>query len=85
MNKLNHLEANVIITEADRLMRNFPTWRLGQAILNCCDDQFSNLSVDLRNKLYFLLDSDRTTKYDFYHWTDYYELMNSFYTRYVGE
>lgn len=82
---LNQLEVNVIMTEADRLMRNFPSWGLGQAIWNCCDDQFSNLTVDLRNKLYFLLDSDRTTEYDFYHWTDYYELMNSFYDRYVGD
>lgn len=85
MNKLTRQEVGVITVEADRLMRNFPSWRLGQAIWNCTNTEFSNLSEDLIKKLYLLLDSDRATIYDFYHWTDYYKLWESFYERYVEQ
>lgn len=85
MDKLTRLEVIAITIEADRLMRNFPTWRLGQAIWNCTNNEFSNLPENLSNKLYLLLNSDISTIYDFYHWTDYYKLWESFYERYVEQ
>lgn len=87
MNLLTQEEAGLVIAEADRLMRlNFQyNSRLGQSIWWCCDDQYSNLSKDLRDKLYSLLDSDRTTTYDFYHWNNEHEVITSFYARYVEE
>lgn len=85
MQKLTRLEVGVITIEADRLMRNFPSLRLGQAIWTCADKELSKLPESLINKLYSLLDPDRATIYDFYHWTDYYKLWESFYERYVEQ
>lgn len=87
MTRLTQEEAGLVIAEADRLMRlNFQyNSRLGQSIWWCCDGDYSNLSKDLRDKLYSLLDSDRTTMYDFYHWKNEHEVITSFYARYVEE
>lgn len=85
MNKLTRLEVVAITIEAERLMRNFPTLRLGQAIWTCTNIGASKLPENLRDKLYSLLDPDRATDYDFYYWTDYYKLWESFYERYVEQ
>ena len=87
MTRLTQEEAGLVIAEADRLMRlnRVQQLRLGQAIWISCDDQYSNLSKDLRDKLYSLLDSDRGTTYDFYHWNNEHEVITSFYARYVEE
>lgn len=87
MTRLTQEEAGLVIAEADRIMRhNIDNHiRLGQAIWISCDDQYSNLSKDLRDKLYLLLDSDRGTTYDFYHWKNEHEVLTSFYARYVEE
>ena len=85
MTRLTQEEAGLVIAEADRIMRHNINnhIRLGQAIWISCDDQYSNLSKDLRDKMYLLLDSDRTTTYDFYHWKNEHEVITSFYARYV--
>lgn len=87
MTRLTQEEAGLVIAEADRIMcRNINNHiRLGQAIWISCDGQYSNLSKDLRDKLYLLLDSDLATMYDFYHWKNGHEVITSFYARYVEE
>lgn len=85
MTRLTQEEAGLVIAEADRMMRNQPTARLGQAIWWCCGDGNCKLSPELSHKLYLLLDSDRTTTYDFFHWKNEHEVITSFYARYVEE
>lgn len=85
MNKLSHLEATKILTEAYRLKAQFRTSgsRLGQSIHLTYNPELSCLDQELQAKLLSLLDSDHATDNDFYHWTDEDKVFTTFYLLYV--
>lgn len=87
MDKLTHLEATKILTEAYRLRTKFRSSgsRLGQSIHWVCNDELSYLKPELQEKLLILLDHYHAGESDFYHWVDDDKILTVFYSRYVQE
>lgn len=86
MEKLTHLEANKVLTEAYKLRTQFSVHngRLGQSIHWTTDDSLSSLERDLRLKLEKLIAYYFRTAYNFYYESDE-NVLDLFYKYYVGE
>ena len=87
MEKLSHLEATKVLTEAYQLRTQYRESgsRLGQSIHWACNPEISSLDKSLQDKLLSLLDADHASPNDFYHWIDEDKVFATFYIRYVEE
>lgn len=87
MNKLTHLEATKVLTDAYRLRTEYRQSgsRLGQSIHWAANPELSSLDMSLQEKLILILDAFHATDLDFYHLTDDNRVMECFYKHYVEQ
>ena len=85
MEKLTHLEATKVLTEAYQLRTQYRESgsRLGQSIHWACNPEISSLDKSLQDKLLSLLDADHASPNDFYYFTDNDKVIELFYQCYT--